>query len=352
MNRSRHVTKPVRRATVATAVVVLTVIAAACSGGSPSTTTALVDGSVATDAEVDQDAFPVQIDHMLGSITIESAPQRVVALGMADADIAIALGVTPLTVIEDPNHPGRPYPWLDGKLDLDQTELIPQLATGQVSLEHILSLRPDLVLATTATGTIDSYDAATAAGVPVLVPATGFLEDTWQDLTRSIGKALGRSARAEALIAETEGVIEAFAAAHAGLEGKTFVVALDRGPEGFNVLNDPDNSSVRLFTGFGMQLPPRLLAATGGDTAGGKQVATEQVGLLDADVLFMTTASDVEPRIKTDPIFQSLGVVQRGDYLAWKPEVAGGIRIASPLSIPYVLDQIEPTLARVASPAS
>lgn len=285
---------------------------------------------------------------MLGTTTIEELPERVVAVGMADADIAVALGVEPLTAIEDPYRPGNPYPWLEGLIDTDRTEMIPQVDTGLVSMEQILALRPDLVLATTATAPPEAYDLLTQAGVPVVVPVKGYLEDSWQDLTRLIGRALGRSERAEEVVAETEAAVRAVADRNPGLAGKTVVVALDRGADGFNILTDPENYSVKLFADLGMRLPERLADAEGGDTAGGLVVSAERVDLLEADALFMTVAMGNQKRLGSDPLFNGLATVQRGTFLAWEPKVAGGVRIAGPLSIAYVLEQIEPTLAKVA----
>jgi iron complex transport system substrate-binding protein len=44
------------------------------------------------------DGFPVTIENKLGRAEIPRRPERVVALGSTDADIAVALGVTPLGV--------------------------------------------------------------------------------------------------------------------------------------------------------------------------------------------------------------------------------------------------------------
>lgn len=46
----------------------------------------------------DDAPFPVTVDHVWGSATIEEAPERVVTLGVTDADVALALGVTPVAI--------------------------------------------------------------------------------------------------------------------------------------------------------------------------------------------------------------------------------------------------------------
>jgi iron complex transport system substrate-binding protein len=39
--------------------------------------------------------FPVTIEHAFGTTTVERAPERVVTLGVTDADAVLALGTTP-----------------------------------------------------------------------------------------------------------------------------------------------------------------------------------------------------------------------------------------------------------------
>lgn len=58
--------------------------------------------------------FPVTIDHAFGTTTIPSAPERVLALGDKDADIAAALGL-PLVGIPKYSYSAEGLsPWLVG----------------------------------------------------------------------------------------------------------------------------------------------------------------------------------------------------------------------------------------------
>lgn len=64
---------------------------AGCSdGSSPTQADAAADG-----LHAEQSAFPVTIEHNLGSTIIESAPKRIAAGGIGDADVLLALGLTP-----------------------------------------------------------------------------------------------------------------------------------------------------------------------------------------------------------------------------------------------------------------
>ncbi|MGB2948476.1 MAG: iron-siderophore ABC transporter substrate-binding protein, partial [Rhodococcus sp. (in: high G+C Gram-positive bacteria)] len=61
-------------------------LAAGCSGADAGSS----DTSEATGA------FPVTIEHVFGSTTVPEKPERIVALGVSDADVVLALGQVPV----------------------------------------------------------------------------------------------------------------------------------------------------------------------------------------------------------------------------------------------------------------
>ncbi|GEM_PF-6176434 len=59
-----------------------------------------------------QDAFPVSVPTRFGDVEIENQPQRIVSLGWADAEIALALGVRPVGVFDWNRNGGKGVgPW-------------------------------------------------------------------------------------------------------------------------------------------------------------------------------------------------------------------------------------------------
>ncbi|MGH8967721.1 MAG: iron-siderophore ABC transporter substrate-binding protein, partial [Actinomycetes bacterium] len=71
----------------ALAALLLASVLAACGADAPTPPPAPSDGT-----------FPVTVEHAFGTTTIERAPERVVALGVTDADPVLALGTTPVAV--------------------------------------------------------------------------------------------------------------------------------------------------------------------------------------------------------------------------------------------------------------
>jgi iron complex transport system substrate-binding protein len=92
---------------------------------------------------------PVEIEHALGTTTIDEAPERVVALGPADLDAALALGVEVVGTASTGSGEGV-TPWsadADGERAYEVLDV-----TGdalQVDLEEVAALEPDLILAAT-----------------------------------------------------------------------------------------------------------------------------------------------------------------------------------------------------------
>jgi ABC-type Fe3+-hydroxamate transport system substrate-binding protein len=90
-------------------------------------------------------AFPVTIAQADGAVTLESAPQRVIALDFPSADAALALGVVPVGMAEISYLPEGMHRWTADALDGAATEVF-TIGDGY-PLEEIAALDPDVILA-------------------------------------------------------------------------------------------------------------------------------------------------------------------------------------------------------------
>ncbi len=314
----------------------------ACSGtGSSSSATSTTVASA-------DDGFPVTIEHWLGEATVTARPERVVALGPADEDIALALGVTPVAMTENAGIDGGISPWLVDAFDLDGVEILPADLTG-APVEQLLDLDPDLVLATTATADPDDAETVARFDVPVIAPLRGPVQDTWDELTLAIGRALGETDQAEDLVEEVQAEIDDVAASLPELEGKTVVVGAANAPGIVRVVNRPTDTAARLLAELGLRLPPALEAIENPTPVGATDLSWEQVDLLDADVVLLADTGALHDELTSLDAFGQLPAVQRGSYVAYEPAVAAGLRVPTPLSIPYVLDAIAPALEAAAA---
>jgi len=124
---------------------VLVIIAALLAGCKPTS----VETSKANEATTNQNedsGYPRTVKHLKGEITLTEAPKRVVALDAAFQDHLIALGVTPIGVTVQPQFGNDFIPYLADELKAAGAEAVGD--ASNVNLEKILSLQPDIIIAT------------------------------------------------------------------------------------------------------------------------------------------------------------------------------------------------------------
>ena len=309
--------------TVATA----TLLLAALTGCSTGSTSATDTGAEPTaTSSVDAGAFPVTIEHALGSTTIEEEPTRVVAVGYAEADYPLSLGVVPVGAdkIEYAGNENFSSDWFDEALaEIDGAEQPTRFSTADgVPVDEIVKLQPDLVTATQSGMTQDEYDKLTEAGIPVVAYPEAPYNTTWQESLEMVGQALGRTELAAEVKAETEQVIADTAAEFPQLEGKTFTYA---GP-------NADPSSFYVYTEPGQFL---------------FNVSAERSAQLDADVFltYATSEANVKELADNPLVNQIPAVADNRWYAQVDPVESIGLSAPSPLSLPVAMELFIPKVA-------
>jgi len=291
-----------------------------------------------------ESGYPVTVDHAFGSTTIDAAPERIVALGIEDADIALALGVTPIAIPE--NRPVPVMPWTQAAIDehplADGAEVEVLSWGSDLPFEQIAALEPDLILAVMAG--IDEPAYETLSGIaPTLAHQTGAWSDPWRDQTREIAAALDRSDAAEQLIAGTEAALADSAAAHPDFAGATFSVALVSEPGTFGLLNDPDAVTLQILAEYGMEQNPAIAEFGDQDAS---QISLERADLLDSDVAFVYWFDPaLADEFAANPLYSSLGVVERDAVISVGDDAWRALRSPSVLSMPWVVDVLAPQIA-------
>lgn len=228
--------------------------------------------------------FPLTIDHAYGQTTIEAQPQRVLTWGWVAHDVVLDLGVVPVGL------PRMSYggdaegvsPWTREALEELGAELPPILgeAAGEVSLEAMLALEPDVILAPYSGMTEEEYTALSQFA-DVIPFKTEAWRGAWQDTVAVIGQALGRETEAQALIAETEAMIAATAENHPQIAGKTVLNFVNRDDGTVSVRTSADPRSL-LLTDAGLVSVAREAADANGYTY---FVSHENFADLDSDIL-------------------------------------------------------------------
>ncbi len=299
----------------------------------------------------DPGAFPVTIEHALGETTIDSEPERVVAVGFAEADFPLSLGVVPVGAakITYAGNDNFSTDYFDAALaeieGAQQPERLDE--TDGVPIDQIVQLQPDLVTATQSGMTQDEYDTLTSAGIPVLAYPDAPYTTTWQESVEMVGRALGRNQLADQVLADTQDMIDDTAAQFPVLEGKTFTFG---GP------NAGDNSSFYVYTPQDNR--PRLLTELGMENTEFVEenseegqflfnVSAERASQLDADVFLTYATSEAEvDELASNPLVRQIPAVADNRWYATVDVTeAVGFSAPSPLSLPTALDRYVPKVA-------
>jgi len=297
------------------------------------------------------DTFPVTIEHALGTTVIEAQPERIVTIGWMSQDSVLALGVVPVGIPFSAwgGDENGFYPWVRAKLDeLGQGDPAMLNYNDGIPFEDILATAPDLILARYSGLTQDEYDRLSTIA-PVVAYAGEPWSGEWRDIVRTNGKALGRSADAEALVAATDAQIAEVSAAHPEFEGKTFSFAGglsgDAGALGIYVSTDP---RVQLVEDIGLTLAEGVKALPI-DQGFNFPVSLENLSSVDADV-FIAWLNDESALdfVQTNPLMSRYRPVAEGRFI---PLIDRAFVMAtsapSPLAIPYALDTLVPAIADV-----
>lgn len=293
-------------------------------------------------------AFPVTIEHALGSTTIKSEPKRVVVVGYSDQEPLLALGVKPVGAMDwfGQGTFGK-WPWERAAWGDKPAETVSN-KSFEINFEKVASLRPDLILGLYADLDRTKYDKLSRIA-PTVAQAKGTAYTTpWRDLTRTAAKAVGRVDQGERLIADVDRRFATFRKEHADLAGKAGVV-VDAGnaPKSYYAFatEDPRGQFLREL---GYKPPPAIEKLVKDDF--GVNVSKERVDLLDVDNLFMLIDPPAQKRVDGDDLFNRLSVAREDRAIALpyysSTQLGAAIAFNSVLSIPYALDGLAGELDR------
>lgn len=295
-------------------------------------------------ATPEADAFPVTIEHALGSTTIESQPLRVVTVGWSADDALVALGTVPV------QSPLQSYggdengllPWLTTAIG-DRPLPATRDDSAALNIEEIVAAEPDLIFAPYSGISQEEYDQLSAFAPTTAYPEIAWT-NSWQGVTRTAGQALGIPAAAEQLIADTEAYVAEQAAAYPAIAGKSFLFGTVF--DGFSVYIEEDARSQFLMS-LGM-VPSDFVKSLepDSDTSFYVSISLESANELVADIVLMWFGSQEEYEAAVTE--SHLDLIPGFDEGRFVPVVGQDLVMAtsawSTLSIGYALDAFLPLL--------
>ncbi|MET0909773.1 MAG: iron-siderophore ABC transporter substrate-binding protein [Ilumatobacteraceae bacterium] len=306
------------------------------------------DGTTAStesgeEGQGDAAAFPVTLEHKFGETVIESAPERVVVVGLTEQDALLALGVTPVGVTDwFGGHEYAVWPWAQDLLGDARPEVL-NIDDG-IQIERVAALDPDVIIGLYSGITDLEYEQLSQIAPTVAQP--GEYVDwgiPWQEQTLAVGKIVGKADEAAALVADVEAQFATTREAHPEFDGASGIMATPY--EGIYVYG-PEDVRGRFMSDLGFIMPDELAALAGDEF--GFEVSLEQYELLNTDVLVWLDVEDAGAAFGGG-VYESMTVHQEGREVFLDSEsedsLGGATSFVTVLSLPFLLEGIVPMFA-------
>ena len=256
-------------------------------------------------------AFPITVTDDRGrEITIDSLPERIVAIAALYAEIVVDLGAIDrlIAVAESPDNPTAVA---------DHPSVGPTYAP---SIELILSTEPDLVLGATDWG--GERPALEAAGITVLtMPWLTSVAAIFETI-RAVGTAIGADEESVLLVGRIAAEI---------VEAEAAVLGSQAVPAAFLYASTPNDPP---YTAGSGAIENELILRAGGtnvfaDVEGFPQVGFEEIIARDPQVIF-TAPSQIE-NITGNPLLLGVSAVANGKVFGIRASVVASTRVAEAL---------------------
>lgn len=285
------------------------------------------------------------IEHKHGATEISGTPERIVTVGLTEQDYVLALGSAPVGAREwFGGFPGALWPW--AREELGDRPLPEVLPVDELNFEQIAALDPDLILGVNSGLTEDGYGNLSEIAPTVAQP--GDHPDfgaPWQEITRTIGRAMGQESRAGELISPIEQRFEQARNEHPEFEGATGMISAIVDAGSFYIY--AEGPAPRFLRTLGLELPPDAAEQFSGENREPVQISLERLGLLESDVLPLGLYGATETELADIEVYGALETVEQGrDILMPELSLANGsLTFGSVLSLPVALDEMVPRIA-------
>lgn len=278
----------------------------------------------------------IEVEHAWGTLRLNQPAERVVSIGYTTQDALLAMGVVPLAVRHwFGENPNSIWPW--ALKSLGQTE--PVAITGEVSIEMIADLAPDLIVAIGSGIARAEYEILVQIA-PVLMHASDepVFGSSWQADTRRIGRALGKDRHAEKLVSDVEAKFLSARSRHPDWKGATAVAAWQNGSVTGAFLGQDKRAQFLTELGF---VPPKKLRDVTARQGFYATLSPEDLSPLDADLLLWTSSLGGSSDIARLPMRRTLHAHRQGREVFADTDVSAALSFGSVLSLPFALDRLE-----------
>jgi iron complex transport system substrate-binding protein len=288
-------------------------------------------------------AYPAVVETKFGPVTVQSAPQRVVALGWGDAETALALGVQPVGASDWLGFGGDGVgPWSQGLYSAAPTII----GTMEPSFEQIAALRPDLILDVRSSGDEERHTRLAAIAPTIGVPVGGdaYLTSSDQQV-RMIAAALGQPELGEDLIEQVDSAFQTARSAHPDWAGLTATAATRTSEAWGAYVAGSDRVIFLERLGFAQNPAIAALKPNEGSLGFSVDVSAERLDLFDADLVVAFPIWIPTTDITEDPQWLAIPAVAAGHDVVIDGDLSSAYSVGTVPGILYALDNIVPLIA-------
>lgn len=290
-------------------------------------------------------AYPIVIEHALGTTVIESKPERIATIQWANHDIVLALGVEPVGFsaanfgVQDGSGL---LPWTAEKIaELGITNPNVFQDTDGLDFEAISDAQPDVILAAYSGITQEDYDLLTQIA-PVVAYPTAPWTTTWREQVIFNATGMGMKAEGEQLIADTEKLVQDKLSAYPQISGKKAVWVNFRADDLSKLhIYTPIDSRVAFLHELGLVYPDAVTAQITDPLSYSLNLSAENAeALYEADLIVGYGNDELYQALKADSLLGKIPAIEKGAVAfisSDTPLVAAGT--PNPLSIAYTIDE-------------
>lgn len=289
------------------------------------------------------DARTVTLTNAFEDADYPVAPERVVVTASA-LDNVLALGITPTAVIM--TEQDEDAPWREDRLG--GVDRITVAAYGDIDAEAVAAADPDVIIGDIYW--IDSreeYDKLSGIAPTLNGPSQDPTQATWKERLTQLGELYGKADAAQQILDEDAARFTTVKTDLPGLAGKTGWIGRDQGEGKLGTSPDPTEASNSFLYDLGMTLPATIEGKEPNAAAGAFVVSPENYDQLAADFSVIYTATGVES-LESRPTYAALPQVRNGAMITDNYAVVIGLAQPSSLVRAWALEELRPTLEKVA----
>lgn len=312
-------------------VLALVMLLGACSNSSNQDSTSTGDQEPATTDGVDPvQESPVTIQHLKGEMTFEKVPKKIVVLDVQYADQMLALGKQPIgSVIAETDNALPKY--LGDKMD--NVSLLGTYV--EPSLEGILALEPDLIIAT------EFHDAIYEDLLKIAPTLTLERNEDWQTVMLKFGQILNQTEEAQQLVDDYKLKVSDLKTTLADkMKGQTVALIRPR-DKMIRLQTTSHRTSQILYDDLGLTPPEMAVNSTDSST----MISIEVLPELGADHMFLLqddTNMELTSEFQNTSIWKNMSAVTTEQV--YIEDTAQWIGYYGPIAINLVVDQIADAL--------